>query len=178
MQYASIGDIVFEITSYKQHSENQEYIYAKHQTILPPSNLQFMGTELREINIAIRFHREFCNPLEEYKKLQEIAKQGTAQKLIIANTVVGDFVIKKMNAEFQQIDVWGKPIVIDCNIELLEYIEKQLEQKNTTTKKKEKQKKQYKNNATTKDKKNAEKIITRKTNPDGYQYHEITQRKQ
>ncbi|MCS7317315.1 MAG: phage tail protein [Candidatus Dojkabacteria bacterium] len=127
MKYASFGNIYFKLQSYQNHQEDIEYIYSKHETIFAPSSLQFMGTELENLKLSIRFHREFCNPTEEYKKLKDISNKGMAQKLIIATRLIGNFVIKKISSITKQLDIWGKPVIIDCDIEFQQFIEKKLQ---------------------------------------------------
>lgn len=127
MKYASFGTINFEISSYQKHQEEIEYIYAKHETIWAPSSIQFMGTELENINLSIRLHRSFCNPIVIYQQLKNIAKLGQANKLIIATKLLGSFTINKISSSTKQLDVWGNPVLIDCDIEFCQYIEKKLQ---------------------------------------------------
>jgi phage protein U len=136
MQYASLGDIVFKVYSYLEHRETSEYAVAKHRTIFAPSSLQFLGDELLSLEIKVGFHRDFCNPLEEYQKLKDIAKEGIPQKLIVAEQVYGDFVIESITAEVKQVDMWGKPVAIYCTMRLTEYREKKLQTKQVRTTKK------------------------------------------
>jgi len=136
MHYASLGDIVFKVYSYLEHRETNEYAVAKHRTIFAPSSLQFLGDELLSLEINVGFHRDFCNPLEEYQKLKDIAKEGLPQKLIIAEQVYGDFVIESITAEVKQVDMWGKPVAIYCTITLTEYREKRLQTREIRTTKK------------------------------------------
>lgn len=127
MNYASFGSITFKLQSYQNHQEEIDYVYAKHETIFAPSSLQFMGTELETLKLSIRFHREFCNPIQEYKKLKDISNKGKAEKLIIATRLIGNFVIKKISSVTKQLDIWGKPVIIDCDIEFQQFIEKKLQ---------------------------------------------------
>ncbi len=136
MQYASLGDIVFKVYSYLEHRETNEYAVAKHRTIFAPSSLQFLGDELLSLEIKVGFHRDFCDPLEEYQKLKDIAKEGLPKKLIIAEQVYGDFVIESITAEVKQVDMWGKPVAIYCTVRLTEYREKKLQTREIRTKKK------------------------------------------
>jgi hypothetical protein len=136
MNYASLGDIVFKVYSYLTHTETSEYAVAKHKTIFAPSSLQFLGDELLSLEIKAGFHRDFCDPLEEYQKLKDIAKEGLPKKLIIAEQVYGDFVIESITAEVKQVDMWGKPVAIYCTMRLTEYREKKLQTKGTRTTKK------------------------------------------
>jgi phage protein U len=136
MQYASIGDIIFKVYSYLEHRETSEYAVAKHRTIFAPSSLQFLGDELLSLEIKVGFHRDFCDPFEEYQKLKDLAKEGVPQKLIVAEQVYGDFVIESINAEVKQVDMWGKPVAIYCNVKLTEYREKKLQTREIRTRKK------------------------------------------
>jgi phage protein U len=136
MQYASFGEIVFKVYSYLEHRETNEYAVAKHRTIFAPSSLQFLGDELLSLEVKVGFHRDFCDPLEEYQKLKDIAKEGLPKKLIIAEQVYGDFVIESITAEVKQVDMWGKPVAIYCNVKLTEYREKKLQTKQARTTKK------------------------------------------
>ncbi|QID32332.1 phage tail protein [Pampinifervens florentissimum] len=127
MKYGSFGDIVFEVYEYYAHNEENTYIYARQQTIQPPSTTQWLGRELQKIRMKLKFHYLLSNPAESYKKLKEIAQKGEAQKLIIAEQVLGDFVIDKINAEYTQVNTYGQPVAIELDIELTEYAKKELQ---------------------------------------------------
>jgi phage protein U len=133
MQYASLGEIVFKVYSYLEHRETNEYAVAKHRTIFAPSSLQFLGDELLSLEIKVGFHRDFCDPLEEYQKLKDLAKEGLPKKLIIAEQVYGDFVIESITAEVKQVDMWGKPVAIYCTMRLTEHREKKLQTREIRT---------------------------------------------
>lgn len=136
MRYASFGDIAFEIFSYREHKENSQFAVSKLQTVIAPSSMQFLGSELMSLELTINFHNAFCNPTEEYEKLKELAKTGEPQKLIIAEKVLGDFVIESIDADFQQIDAFGQSVDISLNVKFTEYIKKEIQKRQTTTKKK------------------------------------------
>ncbi len=138
MKYASFGDIIFQIFSYREHKESNQYAVAKLQTIIAPSSIQFLGNELISLELAVNFHNAFCNPLEEYQKLKDIAKQGEPQKLIIAEKIIGDFVIESIDAEYQQIDAYGQPVNITLNVKFTEYIKKEIQKRKTASKSKKK----------------------------------------
>lgn len=127
MPYGSFGDIVFEVYEYYAHNEENTYIYARQQTIQPPSTTQWLGRELQKIRMKLKFHYLLSNPAESYKKLKEIAQKGEAQKLIIAEQVLGDFVIDKINAEYTQVNMHGQPIAIELDVEFTEYVKKELQ---------------------------------------------------
>lgn len=137
MIYAQWGDITFELYSYKQHTEDIQIAYAKHQTIQPPSSVQFMGgKELKSIQLSLRLHRDFCNPEQSYKEFVASAEKGEAYKLIIAEKVIGDFIVEKISSSIQQVDSWGNPVIIDIDAEFTEYIKKEIEKKKSVNKNK------------------------------------------
>lgn len=156
MQYGSLGDIVFEVHSYYAHTEENTYIYARPQTIQPPSTTQWFGKELRKVRLKLKFHYLLGEPAESYKKLKELAEKGEAQKLIIAHQVLGDFVIDRINAEYTQTNIHGQPVAIELDVELTEYMKKELQ------KTQNKRKSKTKRGKTTQQNKNQPKaIITR-----------------
>ena len=129
MQYATFGELVFQVYSYLEHKETLQYAVPKLETIFAPSSLQFLGDELVELEVKVGFHRDFCDPLAEYQKLKDLAKEGLPKKLIVAEQVLGDFVIEEISAEVKQVDMWGKPVAIYCTVKFIEYREKQLQTK-------------------------------------------------
>jgi len=139
MKYAQIGDIIFEVQAYRTHKEEQTFPYARHETIKPPSILQYMGErELRKVSLSVRWHFHWCDPQKEYERLLEFASSGKAAPLIIAEKILGEYVIERIDADFQQINAFGAATVIDAEIELTEYIQKELQKKEIESKKKKK----------------------------------------
>ena len=177
MKYAQWGDVVFEVLSYRSHNEEFDFVYAKHETIKPPSSLQWMGNrDLRKIKIGLRFHAQWCNPEEEYRKFLEEAEKGEAKKLILAEKVMGDFVVEKISSTIQQIDAWGKAVIIDVDADFTEYVEKKTETRQIKAKKPG-SKSIKKPLAKAQKPQVAEKIVTRETNKDGYTTTKIVDKK-
>lgn len=144
MPYGSFGDLVFEVVEYFSHTEEHPYIYARHDTIYPPSTTQWMGRELQKITLKLKFHTMTSSPSEALSLIKELAEKGEAQKLIIAEQVLGDFVIDKIKAEYKQVDLYGNPVLLELELELTEYVKKELQKikhKKATSKKKQAQKK-------------------------------------
>jgi phage protein U len=133
MKYASFGKIVFQVYSYKEHTETNEYAVAKLQTVIAPSSLQYLGNELQSLELTINFHNAFCDPLEEYQNLKDLAKKGDPQKLIIGEKVFGDYVIDSIEAQYQKIDAYGKPVAITLHVKFTQYIAKTLQKRNIKT---------------------------------------------
>jgi len=134
MEYAQLGDIVFQLLSYREHTEENEYVWAKQETAYPPSLLQHMGTELQKLTLSVLWHREWCDPREEYNRLKELAQRGQPAKLIIASQIIGDYVVEKISARYEQIDAWGKAVQIACDIELSEFKAKEIQTRRIKTK--------------------------------------------
>lgn len=128
-QYGQLGELVFEVFAFRSLKETTKFEYAKHETIYAPSSLQYMQKELREINLDVRFHNQFCDPKQAYEELKRIAEKGEAQKLIIATEVIGDFVVEEIVGEVIQIDSFGKPVIIDVSLKLKEFVKKEMETK-------------------------------------------------
>jgi len=135
-KYASWGKIVFQVYSYKQHTETNQYAVAKLNTVIAPSSLQYFGNEIQSLELAINFHFAFCNPLEEYEKLKQLAEKGDPQKLIIGEKVFGDYVIESIEAQYQKIDAYGKPVDLTLHVKFTQYIPKTLQKRNIKTTKK------------------------------------------
>jgi len=133
MEYAQLGDVVFQVLSYLEHSEENTYEWKEINTAIAPSVLQFFGTELSKIALKVQFHREFCNPREEYRKLKDLANRGEPAKLIVASQIIGDYVVKAIKAQYEQIDAWGKPVQLSAELELQEFIQKELQTRKIKT---------------------------------------------
>lgn len=126
MQYASLGNIVFQAQEWNSHSEDNTYVWAKHDTANAPGLQQFMGTELRTIPVQLQWHSAWCDPQTQYEALKAAASEGEPLKLIIADDVIGDFIIQKISGDVIQKNQAGTSIFISCKVELTEYAYKTL----------------------------------------------------
>lgn len=172
MQYGSFGDILFEIMEYYEHTEENEYIYARKHVIKPPSTTQWLGVELGKVKLKIKLHQLVSeDPELSYEMLKYIASKGKAKTLIIAEQVKGNYVIDKIIANYTQTDFKGRGIVIEVEIEMTEYIKKDIQtiQNKRTKQKSKKIKKQQKGIARNQP---SYKIIE-ETNKSGYKYKKI-----
>ncbi len=74
--FAQLGDIKFElITYFNGLNETVSYNYAQHERIENKPILQFLGKNLQEEDIKLNFHRSFCVPEDEIKKLKDVQIQ-------------------------------------------------------------------------------------------------------
>lgn len=64
------------------------------------------------------------SPIEAYSKIKEFAEKGEAQKLIIAEQVLGDFVTDRIRTEYKQVDQLGHPVSLELELSLTEYVKK------------------------------------------------------
>ena len=103
--FAQLGDIKFElITYFNGLTESVSYNYAQHERIENKPILQFLGKNLQEENIKLNFHKWFCTPEDELKKLIEVSDNATPLKFIKGNgEYVGVFVVEEIGKTIEQI---------------------------------------------------------------------------
>lgn len=121
--FAQLGDIKFElITYFNGLTETVSYNYAEHERIENKSVLQFMGKNLLQENLKLNFHKNFCEPEKELKKLTEVADKAKPLKFIKGNgKYVGVFVIEEIAKTTEQASAQGDLISIQVEIRLKEY---------------------------------------------------------
>ena len=133
--FAQLGDIKFElITYFNGLTETMSYNYAQHDRIENKPILQFMGKGLIEENLKLNFHRTFCVPEVEIKKLVDVADKATPLKYIKGNgEYVGVFVVEEIAQVVEQASPEGDLLSIQVDVRLREYTgkipEEQEEQK-------------------------------------------------
>lgn len=121
--YALLGDIVFEgLKGFESLSDKRETLYSQINLINGKPNLQRNGEALNEFNFSIKFHIAFCNPEDEFAKLNNARAAGTILPFIYGNGYnEGSYVITTIEKTVEQTDKEGNYIEINCNIVLLEY---------------------------------------------------------
>lgn len=129
--FAQLGDIKFElITYFNGWDETVSYNYAQHDRIENKPILQYLGKNLREENIHLNFHRSFCVPEDELKKIIEVADKATPLKFIKGNgEYVGVFIIEEIGKTTEQTSPEGDILSIQVNLRLKEYTGKISEKK-------------------------------------------------
>lgn len=133
--FAQLGDIKFElITYFNGLQERRSYNYAQHDRINNKPILQFLGKNLIEQDIKLNFHRTFCTPEDEIKKLTTVADKATPLKFIKGNgEYIGVFVIEDIQSSIEQASSEGDLISIQVDIRIKEYTGK-IQQKPKQTK--------------------------------------------
>ena len=121
--FAQLGDIKFElITYFNGLSESLGYNYAQHDRIENTPIIQFLGRNLQEQTLRLNFHRTFCMPEDEIKKLKNVADKATPLKYIKGNgEYVGVFVIEEITKTTEQASPEGDIISIQVEIRLKEF---------------------------------------------------------
>ena len=121
--FAQLGDIKFElITYFNGLQERSSYNYAQHDRINNKPVLQFLGKTLQEQDLKLNFHRTFCTPEDEIKKLKTVADKATPLKFIKGNgEYIGVFVIEEIQSSTEQASSEGDLISIQVDIRIKEY---------------------------------------------------------
>lgn len=121
--FAQLGDIKFElITYFNGLTETISYNYAQHDRIENKPLLQFLGKNLQEESIKLNFHRTFCIPEDELKKLIEVADKAEPLKFIKGNgEYIGVFVIEEIGKTTEQASPEGDLLSIQVDVQLKEY---------------------------------------------------------
>lgn len=121
--FAQLGDIKFElITYFNGLQERSSYNYAQHDRINNKPVLQFLGKNLQEQDLKLNFHRTFCTPEDEIKKIRTVADKATPLKFIKGNgEYIGVFVIDEIQSSTEQASSEGDLISIQVDIRIKEY---------------------------------------------------------
>lgn len=121
--FAQLGDIKFElITYFNGLNESVSYNYAQHDRINNKPILQFLGKNLLQESIKLNFHRNFCVPEDEIKKLTDVADAATPLKFLKGNgEYVGVFVIEEIGQAIEQAAPEGTLMSVQVDIRLKEY---------------------------------------------------------
>lgn len=129
--FAQLGEIQFElITYFSGIKENSSYNYAQHERINKKPILQFLGENLKNIDLKLNFHSSFCTPSDELAKLKDVAKLGTPLQFIKGNgEYLGVFAISSIDSATEQTTNEGDILYIQVEMKLIEYDGKIPEQK-------------------------------------------------
>ena len=84
--------------------------------------MQFLGENLKTIDIKLNFHATFCTPSEELEKLKVVAELGTPLPFIKGNgEYLGIFVINGIESATEQTTKEGDVLSIQAELRLTEY---------------------------------------------------------
>jgi phage protein U/uncharacterized protein YoxC len=120
--YAQLGNIQFELLPIESFDERYSYNYAEHQVIEGKPLLQFVGDNLDEANISVRFHRAFCDPEQQFNLLKAEADRHEALPFLFATGKnLGYYVITDIGKTTVATADNGQPICLEARIQLKEH---------------------------------------------------------
>ena len=121
--FAQLGDIKFElITYFNGLNETTSYNYVQHERIENKPLLQFLGKNLQEEEISLNFHKNFCVPEDEIKKLKTASDKASPLKFIKGNgEYVGIFVVEEIKQTTEQASPEGDLVSVQMDVRLREY---------------------------------------------------------
>lgn len=91
--------------------------YAKHELFNQQTQLEKVGDDTEQITLTIKLVRDLGVKPEKLSKLiRDYIRDGTADFLIIGNTVVGTFIITEMEEQLETVDCFGRVIVSVLNV--------------------------------------------------------------
>lgn len=147
--FAKLGDVKFDILPYiNDMDETISSNYAEHKTIKGKPVLQYLGEQLDEINISIKLHAAYSNPVAEKEKLKTAMLKHMSLPFVYGNgDYRGDFVISEMRQAAIQNDNTGNIIALNIDLKLKEYASAQALSEEKNTKKSAAKKKTAKSSA-------------------------------
>lgn len=117
-----LGSITFEgLKGFTSLDSTIEANYVQHALIDNKPRLQRVGTNLEEINAAIRLHTSFCVPENELAKLYEMLEKSDTQPLTNgAGDYFGKFVLTSIQLTTTKTYANGRILECEAAIRLLE----------------------------------------------------------
>lgn len=122
--FAQLGNIIFENSkSFNDYSNRGSATYAEHLLLDGKPRLQRTGNSLQELQLSIRLHASFCNPLEELTALKTAKNNGEILPLLWGNgNLEGDFVITELGEQIEDADKQGNVFCYVVDLSLKEYV--------------------------------------------------------
>ena len=122
--YAKLGDIIFEnLVGMDSMVDKRATVYAQHPLLTGKAVLDKVGEELIEFSLTTQYHVSFCNPEDEFAKLNNARIAGIPLTFQYGNGFIeGDFVITSIEKTVLQTDATGNYILISVSFTLLEFI--------------------------------------------------------
>lgn len=120
--FAQLGTTVFDgLKSFVSFSDDEDAIIVEHALIGRKAKLQGTAIGLRNINITLFLHQEFCKVSDEILKLRNSKNTFEVLPLLWGNgQLEGEFVIVAMSRSNSQMDSLGNTISATVSIILKE----------------------------------------------------------
>ncbi len=99
--------------------------YAEHALIAQKPRLQFTGLNLTTLSLTFYFHVDFCDPMSEAAKVQQLMEEHESGMLVMASgEVKGEFVIKDIKEKISHTDAQGRTLEMNLTVEMTECVSK------------------------------------------------------
>ena len=95
--------------------------FAEHQFIGKKSSLEFLGENLKEIDISVGFYQPYCVPLIEHQLLAFAMHERKVLPFVLGTGVyLGKYIITEMNTTAEIVGGRGQLDALECQIKLKE----------------------------------------------------------
>ena len=119
--WGKFGEVTFELLKTPEAlNRSSRAKFARISLFGEKEKLHFTGLEPETVELSIKFHSSFCNPLEEVETLRKYLQSGENHILIVGDYVKGKFVIEGLREESGRTDKRGNPLQILVNLTLKE----------------------------------------------------------
>ncbi|MDI3319994.1 phage tail protein [Pinibacter soli] len=122
--FAQLGTTVFDgQKSFVSFNNEQEAIIVEHALIGRRAQLQGAAIGLRNINLTIFLHQEYCKVSQEIEKLRKSLNTFEILPLLWGNgKIEGEFVIQSLSVTNQDMDALGNIIAAEVSLSLKENV--------------------------------------------------------
>ena len=122
MVWALLGDIQIQLDEAPIRFEASERTrYTRISRIEQKPTLQWLGDELRTLRLEFRFNASWCNPDEQFRRLQEARQTREPMDLIVGGGEFrGYYLIEEIQAQVQQTDGEGNLLWLSVPVTLTE----------------------------------------------------------
>ncbi|MDR1311099.1 MAG: phage tail protein [Burkholderiaceae bacterium] len=121
--FALLGDVEFDLITYFDGLETQFAAdYAEQALIGRKPRLQFTGDKLDQVQIALVFHNQYCEPELEMIRLLDVLQSHAVLPLVFGNgDYKGRFVLTDLKTTGKQTDTYGTLLAVEANMTLKEF---------------------------------------------------------
>jgi phage protein U len=119
--WGKFGEVTFKLLKTPEAlNRSSRAKFARISLFGEKEKLHFTGLEPETVELSVKFHSSFCNPLEEVETLRKYLQSGESHILIVGDYVKGKFVIEGLREESGRTDKRGNPLQILVNLTLKE----------------------------------------------------------
>lgn len=121
--YGILGLVEFEVvTSPERFDARRRYSFARHEVVEGRPQLQWVGDDLETIELTLRFHIAFTNPMLQVLALHTLAETHIPWPLVFSNGVYrGRYVIEEISERWDKTADDGSVICSEVTVSLEEW---------------------------------------------------------